>query len=58
MDLTANHAVELLDFFQDLEGGKAVRLETKRTAQPSPMLTALKPVQAAWMESWLKQWPF
>lgn len=58
-----NPGLKLLDFFESLkcDADAALTLsrpDTDRAEMKSGILAGLKPVGAAWMEIWLKQWAF
>ena len=60
-DVEQNPGLKLLDFFESLRGDADASLtlprpETERAEMKSGILAGLKPVGAAWMEIWLKQW--
>lgn len=62
-DVAQSPAIKLLDFFESLREkavylprARAVQLDVKQTAQRSPTLRDLEPVQPAWMELWIQQW--
>lgn len=60
VDVSANPAVKILDFYEDLvtSSGKVVILDTTESVKASPTLAGLGPVELRWMETWLKQWAF
>ena len=56
-------AMKLWDTFDNMRdraqrypGSLVVTLDTRRSVQKSPSLQALQPVNAAWMELWMRQW--
>ena len=60
-DVSLNPAIKLLDFFENLQRNEhrpPPSLETAVTVESSKTLAQLGPVQAEWMERWMKQWNF
>ncbi|KAA6414504.1 MAG: hypothetical protein FRX48_01253 [Lasallia pustulata] len=60
-DVSLNPAIKLLEFFENLQRNEhrpPPTLETAVTVKSSKTLAQLGPVQAEWMERWMKQWNF
>ena len=64
-NVSDNPAIKLISFFENLQD-KAIRfprahaatLDVQRTKELSEHLAALEPVNAPWMELWMRQWAF
>ncbi|KZF22836.1 NRPS-like enzyme [Xylona heveae TC161] len=60
-DINANPGVKLIDFYESLvpsAGRTEPSLATSKTTLHSNVLADLEPVNAQWMETWMRQWSF
>ena len=59
-EIAKKPGLKLLDFYESLDAkdGGLPRLATTRTAERSPTMRALHPVDEALMKRWLQQWNF